>query len=225
MPRIGRVVAVGHPHHITQRGNYRQDVLIDNKDRKTYLTIVQKESEKYGMGILAYCLMTNHVHFIGVPEAEDSMANVFKYVNMKYAQYFNDRRKLGGGHLWQGRYFSSVMGEEYLTACARYIERNPVRVGMVKTAWEWKWSSARVHCGLEREDKLGVLELFEYLEEGSRHGWKDFIDDEDRKSDVEMIKASTMSGRPTGDEGFVGMLEKKLNRSLSVKPRGRPKND
>ena len=126
MPRIARVVAIGYPHHITQRGNYRQNLFVEDTDREKYLTFIQAESKRYGLQIIAYCLMTNHVHFIGVPESEDSMGNVFKYVNMKYSQYFN--KKVGArGHLFQGRFFSSVMDERHTIACVRYIERNPVR--------------------------------------------------------------------------------------------------
>ena len=93
MPRIARVVAVDHPHHITQRGNYRQDVFEDDNDRIRYLSLLQTESKKYGLDILVYCLMTNHVHFMVVPRKEDAMANVFKYVNMKYSQYYNKKKE------------------------------------------------------------------------------------------------------------------------------------
>src|SRR3989338_9543184 len=109
MPRIARVVAVGYPHHITQRGNYRQDIFLDDQDREYYLVLLKKESASYDLELLAYCLMTNHVHLIGVPHEEDSLAQVFKYVNMKYAQYFNQKCRSGVGHLWQGRFFSCVL--------------------------------------------------------------------------------------------------------------------
>ena len=126
MPRIGRVVAVGYPHHITQRGNYRQKIFSSDADRKKYLSFLKKESKQYGLLILAYCLMPNHVHFIGLPSKEDSMAMVFKYTHMKYSQYYNKKMSMQG-HLFQGRFFSSVMDELYTITCARYIERNPIR--------------------------------------------------------------------------------------------------
>ena len=74
MPRIARIVAVGLPHHITQRGNYRQEVFLDDSDRRQYLFWIQEYSLKYHLSILAYCLMSNHVHFIAIPQEEDSLA-------------------------------------------------------------------------------------------------------------------------------------------------------
>ena len=129
MPRIARVVALGYPHHITQRGNYRQKIFSTDADREKYIALLNEERKQYGLTILAYCLMSNHVHLIVVPEHDDTMGKVFKYVNMRYSQYYN--KKIGaGGHLFQGRFFSSVMDERYLIACSRYIERNPVRAKM-----------------------------------------------------------------------------------------------
>ena len=104
MPRIARVVSQGYPHHITQRGNYRQKIFSVDTDYAKYLSFVESESKRYGLKILAYCLMPNHVHFIAVPQSEDSMGKVFKYVNMKYSQCYN--KKIGAsGHLFQGRFF------------------------------------------------------------------------------------------------------------------------
>jgi len=101
MPRIARIVAVGFPHHITQRGNYKQEIFEDEFDRREYLEYIAAESRKYNVEILAYCLMTNHVHFILVPQEESSLGQVFKYTNMKYSSYFN-RKKGEPGHLFQG---------------------------------------------------------------------------------------------------------------------------
>lgn len=85
MSRLSRVVAVGLPHHITQRGNYRQDVFIDDADRNQYLAWIRDYSIKYGLSILAYCLMRNHVHFIAIPFKEDSLAKTFNTVHMRYS--------------------------------------------------------------------------------------------------------------------------------------------
>ena len=221
MPRIARVVAVGYPHHITQRGNYRQNLFVEDADREKYLAFIQAESKRYGLQILVYCLMTNHVHFIGVPESEDSMGNVFKYINMKYSQYFN--KKIGvSGHLFQGRFFSSVMDERHTIVCARYIERNPVRAKVVGKACSYKWSSARVHCGIESKGIFGVNKFFDMAGE-KRDGWQEFIEQPDNPQDITEIRMQTIKGRPLGEESFVRKLERKMNRFLIVKPAGRPK--
>ena len=67
MSRQARVVAVDVPHHITHRGNNRQDVFLTDDDRRFYLAILREKSQLFGLSILGFCLMTNHVHVVGVP--------------------------------------------------------------------------------------------------------------------------------------------------------------
>ncbi len=223
MPRIARIVAVGYPHHITQRGNYQQKIFADNTDRKKYLSFLRVECKKYGLAILAYCLMPNHVHFIGIPKKEDSMGKAFKYAHMKYSQYYN-KKMCTVGHLFQGRFFSCIMDEQHTLACARYIERNPVRAKMVKNPSLWKWSSARVHCGIVEHDGLEANELFDYVRE-RQQDWKAFIGISDNLDKVMQIRQQTVRGRPLGDNNFIEKLEKELKRSLKLKPKGRPKKE
>ncbi len=94
MPRKARIVAPGYPHHITQRGNYKQTVFAEDADRKNYLKLMKIYTGKYGLKIWAYCLMNNHVHFIAVPSTVDSMSKTFSQVNKLYSEYFN--KKMSG---------------------------------------------------------------------------------------------------------------------------------
>jgi len=221
MPRIARVVAVGHPHHITQRGNYRQKIFGDDTDRKKYISLLKAETKRYGLLILAYCLMPNHVHFIGIPEREDSMGNVFKYAHMKYSQYYNKKTRTTG-HLFQGRFFSCIMDEPHTLVCARYIERNPVRAKIVKKPRLWKWSSAKIHCGIDKRDELEVNRLFDYVEEKQK-GWKGFIEVPDNPNEVKQIRQQTRRGRSLGANDFVERLGEKFKKVLTLKPKGRPR--
>jgi putative transposase len=223
MARVARVVAVGYPHHITQRGNNQQSVFLDDHDREKYLSLIESHSKHYALDILAYCLMTNHIHFIAIPRKEDSLAKTFNFAHMRYSQYFNRKMKMSG-HLWQGRFYSTVMDEHHLLACARYIERNPVRAHIVRKPWKYEWSSAQVHCGLAVDDLLGVRKLFEYVE-GDSKGWDTFIETSDDTKEIELLKKHTMRGLPVGDTKFIAKLEKKLGRALHVTKRGRPKKE
>ncbi len=150
MPRRARVVFEGVVHHITQRGNYRQNVFEDDSDKRKYVEFIREYSEKYGMKIYAYCLMSNHVHFIAAPVKEDSLAMTFKYSNMRYSSYFNKKNKRSG-HLWQGRFYSCPLQYEHALEALRYVERNPVRANIVEFPWEYEWSSAREHVGFYAE--------------------------------------------------------------------------
>ena len=221
MPRLARVVAPGLPHHVTQRGNYQQDVFDDDNDRRRYLTWVDEYSRKYHLSIIAYCLMTNHVHFIVVPKNEDSIARTFNVAHMVYSQYRN--QKIGAtGHLWQGRFFSCVMDEKHLVATARYIERNPVRANMVKEPCYYPWSSAKDHTINQRVWTFDNPELFNYIDI-AQNQWKEFISTPDEEDEVSMIRRHTMSGRPLGSDLFINKLEKVFGGRLRALPVGRPR--
>jgi putative transposase len=220
MPRIARVVATGLPHHITQRGNYQREIFANDRDRSRYLSWIKSYSIKFGVKIYAYCLMTNHVHFVAVPLNENSFAKTFNTAHMRYSQYFN-RRIEANGHLFQGRFYSCVLDERHLMAAARYVERNPVRAGLVNKPWDWKWSSARAHIGDEQE----IFSEEEFLNEmGIKpNHWREYLNDFDNEVWIKEIRQHTLNGRPLGSEIFVGKLEHIFGRPLKALARGRPR--
>ena len=220
MPHIARIVAVGLPHHITQRGNYRQDVFLDDNDRVQYLSWFNEYSTKFGLSILVYCLMQNHIHFIAIPSRKESLSKTFNSSHMRYSQYFNRKRKITG-HLWQGRFYSCVLDEPHLITAARYIERNPVRASMVKKPWQWRWSSAQAHINNKRY-LINLGNLFKLIDM-PKSGWKEFIDSKDDPQTTKDIRKYTLSGRPLGTISFIEKLEKKFGRRLRALARGRPK--
>lgn len=221
MPRISRVVGVGLPHHITQRGNYGGLVFENNSDRGYYLNLVSEYATRNALSILSYCLMPNHVHFVAVPGNKDSLARVFRIAHMRYAQYINWKRGLKG-HLWQNRFYSCLLDGSHLLAAARYVERNPVRAGLAETADAWEWSSARTHVG-KRVDRFGFdLEALWSLIPEVKEGWGSYLLKEEDADVDDSIRSNTRTGRPVGDEAFVKMLEKRLGCRLHPLPVGRP---
>jgi putative transposase len=119
MPRGPRIVFPGLPHHVVQRGNRRCDVFYSDADRTTYLDWLAEYCLSRGVKVLAYCLMTNHVHLVVVPEREDALERALQPLHMRYAQRINRARRWSG-HVWQGRFFSAVLDESYLWAALRY---------------------------------------------------------------------------------------------------------
>lgn len=219
MPRIARVCAAGYPHHITQRGNNKDEAFFDDEDRRFYLDALKRYRDRNKMKILAYCLMGNHVHVLAVPEKETSLARGMGGTNLLYTQYIN-RKYSRSGRLWQNRFFSTVVEEEpYLWAAMRYIERNPVRAGLVRRAEDYEWSSARAHVTGIKDDVLSDDSRFN---EEEIKTYRDFIREDDRETDT-AIRRATATGRPLGREGFIKKLERKLKRDLLPKKGGRPK--
>ncbi len=221
MPRIARIVVPDYPHHITQRGNYRQDVFRDDADRRHYLTLIVDYSRKFNLTIFSYCLMDNHVHFIAMPHSEDALADTFQIVHTRYSQYFNKKLK-AAGHLWQGRFYSCVLDERHLTAAARYVERNPVRAKIVNKPTNYIWSSAKNHSNISKNDIIDTSALFKYIEV-KQDQWQAFISEGDDANDISAIRKYTMTGRPLGSSSFIHKLEKKFNERLHALPVGRPK--
>jgi len=223
MPRISRAIAVGYPHHITQRGNYRQTVFAVAEDYARYLEWLTQYARQHKLEIWAYCLMPNHVHIVGVPGADDAMASVFRTVHMQYSQYYN-RKTSAVGHLWQGRYYSCALDEPHVHAAVRYVEMNPVRAGIVASAEDYPWSSAKSHVtGIADPVLSGGCFLVETIRD-----WKQYLLEAPNQIAGTKLINSTKTGRPCGEDDFVTRLEALLGRRFTTLPPGRPytkKND
>lgn len=220
MSRIARLVLPGYPHHVTQRGNYQQQVFKTDADYGFYLGLINKYAREYSLAVLSFCLMPNHIHFICVPENKDSLANTFKVTHTVYSQYFNAKNKLKG-HLWQGRFYSSILDEEYLCAAVRYVERNPVRATLAQNPWDWKWSSA--HSRVREEVcKIALSDITQFVKIGN---WVNYLGEQDERGIVKVIKNSALAGRPYGNDAFVAKIEKIFNISLLPAKRGRPRQN
>jgi len=218
MPRIARAVARRYPHHVTQRGNYRQTVFETEDDYLLYLEWLKEYSDRYTLEIWAYCLMNNHVHYVCVPVREDSLARTFNTLHMRYAQYVNQRRK-ASGHLWQGRFYSTILDEAHVYAAVRYVENNPLRAGIVKKAEDYRWSSAREHIDGSQD---GIVSGRCYLLKEISN-WRSYLLEKEDRTMIEHIRKCSLTGRPCGDESFIRKLERRFARRLKALPHGRPR--
>jgi putative transposase len=221
MPRVARIVVAGCPHHVTQRGNNRQDVFFVDDDRRAYLEILREQCDRFRLRVDAYCLMTNHVHLVATPATEDALAKAVGRTHFRYAQHVN-RRHRRSGHLWQNRFFSCPLDDEQFWTAAAYVERNPVRAKLVRVAWRYPWSSAAAHVGAA--DATGLLNLAAWAKRLSGAGdWRDSLGEAGDAEAVGKLRRWTMTGRPLGGDRFVRKLEAALGRRLRALPIGRPR--
>jgi len=221
MPRLPRTVFANLPHHVTQRGNRREDIFFTDDDREIYLSWLREYSDKHQVEVLAYCLMTNHIHLVVVPATDDGLQRVLKPLHMRYAQRIN-RARGWKGHLWQGRFFSSPLDDAYLWAAVRYVERNPVRAGIVHRAEDYRWSSAAAHCG-SRTDGLLNLDSSWSKQFAVVQDWSAWLAEGDETEKIRILRQNIDNGVPCGNEGFVRRLGKVVGRGLEYRPQGRPK--
>ena len=222
MPRIARVVAEGVPHHVTQRGNARQQVFHCTEDYALYKDLLWRYGAQSGLALWAYCLMPNHIHLICAPASERSLAAALGRTNADYARHFNIIGR-SCGHVWQARYYSCPMDWAHCWQAMAYVERNPVRAGLVREAAEYRWSSAAAHTGLAAEPMLDMrIWGAEYDADRWGEALRTSVEEE---CIAERVREATLRGRPLGGESFVQSLERTTGRRLHAKSPGRPRKE
>ena len=223
MPRLARVVIPNCPHHVTQRGNRREDVFFGDADRQRYLALLGEYCGLRGLAIQAYCLMPNHVHLVAVPRTVAALGAALKPLHTRYTQHVNRSQGLSG-RLWQGRFYSCPLDDAHLWTAVRYVERNPVRAGLAARAEDWPWSSAAGHCGRRTDELAGdPCGLHRDLPPEQWSAWLAAEWGPAEQERVDRIRSHTHTGRPAGGETFVDRLESLLGRLLRPKKAGRPR--
>jgi putative transposase len=220
MSRIARVVVPGIPHHITQRGNSRQDVFHCDEDRRLYLKLYTEYAKRFSLATWGWCLMDNHVHLVGVPERQESLARTLGRAHADYSRYYNLRYGKSG-HRWEARFFSCPLEGQHSWAALRYVERNPVEAGMVRDAADWRWSSARAHA--TGQDPDGFLTMASWSSEFGCNQWRwelGMAPEDDVWA--RQFREATSRGRPLGSTEFVERLEQESGRMLRPQKVGRP---
>jgi len=218
MARFARVVAPGCPHHVTHRGNRRDPVFFADDDREEYLALLHDACAHYGVAIWAYCLLTNHVHLIAVPSHADALGLALGRAHMTYARHAN-RRQRWWGHLWANRFYSTPLDEAHAWTAIKYVERNPVRAGLVDLPWDYPWSSAPTHVLGVPAPLLSAVPPDDTRAPGA--AWGAWLLGPEVEEDVQRLRANTTTGWPTGAPAFVTALETRLDRRLTRQPAGR----
>jgi putative transposase len=164
--------------------------------------------------------MDNHVHHIAVPDHERALSRAFQRIHGAFALYFNTRH-VKTGHLWQGRFKACVLDEPHLWNAVRYVERNPVRAGLVEHAEDYPWSSAAAHCGLREDPVLSPgLPLVEMIPD-----WSTWLAGDECQQDLEFIRERTRTGRPCASDEFAREMEVRLGRPMLRLKRGPKKKE
>ena len=207
-------------HHITQRGNRRQEVFFSDEDYAHYRDLIAASCREHGVACIAWCLMPNHVHLILRPSGSNGLRAALAESHRRYSRRINFARGWTG-YLWQGRFASYPMDDAHLMTAVRYVELNPVKAKLVRRAEDWPWSSARAHV-TGKPDGLTDLEALEGIHRNwramLRHGLE--AGDLDPESEA-AIEAHQRTGRPWGSVPFVKHLEISTGRTLAKQKPGR----
>lgn len=225
MVRLARILPVGVPVHVIQRGNNRQVCFASDEDHGAYAGWLVEYAKKYQVDIHAWVMMTNHVHLLCTPRQDGGVSRMMQALGRRYVRYFNFEYRRTGT-LWEGRYKSClVLEERYLLEVYKYIELNPVRAEMVFDPGEYRWSSYQVN-GLGKGSDLCTPHP-QYLALGPepfkrQENYRSlFVHHTDGKL-LEEIRTNTNKGMAVGDDRFKEEMEKLTGRRLIAKKRGRP---
>ncbi|TFH72285.1 transposase [Gammaproteobacteria bacterium LSUCC0112] len=208
MARRPRYYIPGMPYHIVQRGNNRSLCFNDSADRRRYLEIWAKISERYGVRVHAYCLMSNHAHILGTCGHVDSISRTMRDIGSSYVWYFNKKYQRTGT-LWEGRHHASVIqSSRHLLNCYRYIESNPVRANMVIHPADYEWSS--YGCNANGQPSW-LTEHDEYTALGTSKperlaAYRQLFDSPLDELEIELFRTCLRSCAPVGDKRFIDDL-------------------
>jgi len=217
MPRMSRVVAPNAPHHVTQRGNRRQQTFFRDGDYLRYLQLAAEWCAKAEVECWGYCLMPNHVHLILTPKREEGLRAALAPLHWRYTFEVNKRERWTG-YLWQGRFASYPMDDGYFVQASRYVGLNPVRAGLVARACEWPWSSVRAHLAGRDDPLVRTGPLRQYVREDMARFFEADVEAEALKK----LRSAASTGHPLGGAAWLKALEKSTGRSFAEPKRGRP---
>jgi putative transposase len=220
MSRSRRNVLPGYAHHVYQRGVRKEPLFHEDRDFLVYMRALKEGCVRHDVSIRTYTLMTNHIHLIAVPKNEDSLSRALHLAHTDYTMYFNAKYRFTG-HAFERRPEMCAMDETYMWKAIRYVERNPLRAGMVIRAEDYLWSSAAAHCGL-RDD---ILLDRDFPPPGAIENWSEWIQIPNTEEEGRELRLHTFSGSPWCTPEFLVQLETLTGRKLGPRKPGRPKKE
>ena len=223
MPRKPRFFVAGIANHVIQRGNNKEAIFFEEEDYLKYKNILNNACIKNGVKIHAYVLMTNHVHILATSQTTNGISLMMQETGRYYVPYINYKYNRTGT-LWEGRFKSSLV--EYVLACMRYVEMNPVRAFIVKAPQDYMWSSYHTNV-LGSYDQI-ITEHVSYLglaksKALQQKQYKQLFLEHLDQSLLNDIRNCAQTGTPLGNSKFKTQIEKKLKLKVGYNCRGRPK--
>ncbi len=227
MPRRKRLNLTDIPLHVVQRGNNRAACFYAEQDYQFYLYWLEHYAKQYGCAIHAYVLMTNHVHLLLSPLKPDAPAKLMQSLGRRYVQYVNKFYRRSGT-LWEGRYKASlVQADEYLLACYRYIEMNPVRANMVAHPRDYAWSSYRANAEGKQSQLLTAHPLVNALGLDTakrQEAYQALFHTELDPDVIATIRNASQKGQVLGNERFKDEVSRMTGQRVVPLARGRKRS-
>jgi putative transposase len=217
MGRSLRPTSANVVYHVLNRANARRMLFDDDGDYVAFERVLVQACARVAMRLLAYCVMPNHWHLVVWPRHDGDLSRFMNWLTLTHTQRWHQHRHtVGEGHVYQGRFKSfPVETSEYLLTVCRYVERNPVRAGLVERAEQWRWSSAGIH---------GPVLMHEWPMERPSE-WLDWVNEGETNEQLSTVRRSVIKGQPYGSEPWVEQMVTQWNLGATLRERGRPKKE
>jgi putative transposase len=219
MSRTARASAGGLCYHVLDRGNGRADVFPKDQDYAAFQKLMAEANERLPNRILGYVLMPNHFHLVLWPRGDGDLSRWMQWLLTSHVRRYH-RHYQGSGHVWQGRFKAfPIERDEHLLTVLRYVERNPLRAGLVRKAEAWAWSSLSWRPTGERPALLSDWPV------PAPKDWLARVNATQTEGELTALRQRIARGAPFGDERWVGRTAKRLGLESSIRPRGRPRKE
>ncbi len=217
MPRTARASVAGMCYHVLNRGNGQAEVFHKNEDFAAFLRLMAEANERLPLRILGYVLMPNHFHLVLLPRGNGDLSRWMQWLLTSHVRRYH-RHYHGSGHVWQGRFKAfPIEQDEHLLTVLRYVERNPLRAGLVRRAEQWEWSSLAWRTTGKRPELLSPWPI------PCPRNWVAKVNAALTAAEVAMLQRCINRGTPYGNERWTERVAKRLGLESSLRPRGRPK--
>jgi putative transposase len=186
-------------------------------DYEAFIGLFEQACERLPMRLSGYCLMPNHFHLVLWPRGDGDLSRWMQWLLTAHVRRYH-RHYHGSGHVWQGRFkaFPIEQGEHLLTVL-RYVERNPLRAGLVERAEEWQWSSLRLFTPQPQAQWLHAGPV------PRGRTWRAWVNQPQTELELARLRQSILRGAPFGSEAWSKRTATKLGLEASLRPRGRPR--
>jgi REP-associated tyrosine transposase len=216
MPRTARASVADYCYHVLNRGNGRAEVFHKEADYAAFHAMIAQACARLPMRVYGYCLMPNHFHFVLRPLADGDLSRWMQWLMTTHVRRY--RRHYGSsGHVWEGRFKAfPCQDDDHLITVLRYVERNPLRAGLVTKAQQWPWCS--LHSAKSQDSQLRI-------EPGPLPrdaAWVARVNRPMSEPELEAMRLCIARGRPFGSDEWANQTALKLGLESTMRPRGRP---
>jgi putative transposase len=223
MPRRARSIIGGYAYHVLNRANGRLRLFRKTADFAAFDALLAEAHDRLPLRIVGYAVMSNHWHFVVWPRAGQHaiVSEFFRWLTLTHSQRWHAHHRTSGmGHVYQGRFKSfPIASDEHLLAVLRYVERNPLRAGLVEQAEDWRWSSLYRRMHGSREEQALLAEPPVAL----GRSWCAHVNRPQTEAELLAIRRCVQRGQPYGGDAWQAKVTKQLGLDHTFRPRGRPK--